>query len=439
MRLLITLYLVVFLQDTFALQSGEWASSATTPGSLRRRLIRVPKLALPLPLISAVVASLKAENPIQAFPIFFETLRTEQRKNTALPVAHKPFEQLSFCEDSLSAQCQARSSTPPPFLLQLTPSACHLDPQDHEGQIRWLQENAVKLKHWKISHGAIYFRSWSLFSDAPGVSQAVTALGLTPCRDPKEVRGPAPLLTGSSTIYETLNNPEDAATHLGLHYEGIPGVMPVSALFSCFQAAETGGEFLLCDGRGVIRDLESQTLANLHSKRLRPTFAVLPDWLAKSPCSFIPFATALHRELLALVTDMTAPTDDFFLDVFPEANNGVSLKLTTHAAPPVLHHPVTNEPVWFSGMDAGHQGNFQRNNPDIVGGQYASEVFDVRYGDGTEISDVDLQHVREACEANTVELALQPGDAVYLDNFTVLHGRKPFTGTRKHTVVWCLD
>ena len=423
--------------------------TTTAPGALRRRLfgdeniVMTPKTGIPLPLISAIVAALKSENLWEAMPIFFKELRNEQSQNTALPIAQKPFSELTFCQDCLSAQRHTRLESKP-FLLELTPSSCQLDPEDSPGQCNWLQENAARLKAWKLTHGAVYFRSWSLFTDADGVSQACKALGLTPCRDPKEIRGPAPLLQGSSTIYETLNNEADAATHLGLHFEGIPGIIPTSALFSCFQPAERGGEFLLSDGRRVFRDLETNTLARLEAKRLRPTFAVVPDWIANSP--FGPWATDLQREVLALVTDLNRPTGDFFLDVFPERNQEESLKLTTHPAIPILLHPVTGDPVWFSGMDAGHQGNFLRQNPHLVsstndtgGGKYASEVFDVRYGDGTEISETDLENVRNACERNTKALAMQPGDAVFVDNFTVLHGRKPFVGTRRHTVVWFLD
>lgn len=93
-------------------------------------------------------------------------------------------------------------------------------------------------------------------------------------------------------------------------------------------------------------------------------------------------------------------------------------------------------------MDAGHRGNFQRDNPHLSresGGKYAEEVFDVRYGNGEEICETDLANVRQACIANTKALLMQPGDACYLDNFAVLHGRRPFEGPRKHTVVWFLD
>lgn len=419
------------------------------PGTLRRRVfgdVKPPKFSLPLPLISAVVAALKEENPFEAIPVFLRVLSQEQSQNTALPIAYKPLSSLSFPTDCISAQQQTRSSPTQPFLMELTPGMLNIQQDDRQGQLEWLQENVSTLKEWKLSHGAVCFKEWDVFKDRKGVDHVSRILG-TPCRDPKEIRGPAPLLDDSSTIYETLNNPNDAATHLGLHYEGIPGIIPTSALFSCFQPADSGGEFLLCDGRQVFRDLDTSTLANLQDRRLRPTFAALPKWIS-SPFIFGENETLRQYwwELLALFTDMTKPTDDFFLDVFPSDDNTVSLKLTTHASVPVIHHPITSQLVWFSGMDAGEQRNFQRDNPHLRNGntndeegKYASEVFDVRYGNGSIISDEDLQSVRQACVQNTRELLMQPGDAVYLDNFAVLHGRKPFRGTRKHTVVWFLD
>ena len=473
------------------------------PGALRRRwledanILMPPKIRLPLPLMSAIVASLKESNPIKAVSIFFQTLwaaaqeeEQQQQQHSAsllLPISHRPFSELHFVEsgDCLRLQDQQRRTKLPSFLLELTmPDCCnaatHDDDDDDDDdyrqcQIQWLQENAELVKDWKIKHGAVYFRSWSIFRDASGVNQAWKALGMTPCRDPKEIRGPTPLLKGSSTLYETLNNPADAQTHLGLHYEGIPGIMPMSALFSCFhEATQGGGEFLVCDGRRVFRDLNQETLARLETKKLQPTFAEIPPWM-----SGMTTGNPIIPEILALLTDMTKPTDDFFLDVFPvdqekDSNNNnkhhhsrqqqqqETLKLTTHPTVPVLYHPVTGQPVWFSGMDAGEKRNFQRDNPHLAGasndhrdtdnndnnnnnnggggGKYASETFDVRYGDdGTEITETDLNNVRQACQKNTIEIAMKPGDAVFLDNFSTLHGRKPFVGSRRHTVVWFLD
>lgn len=432
--------------------------NSNAPGFLRRRLFGQdslpPKIELPLALVSGLVAALNQTNPLQAIPVFFQVMWDEVQSssstNELLPIAYKPFSELEFEPDCLLAQTQARQSNPQPFLYELTPAMCNVDPNNTKEQCQWLQENAERLKELKLSHGAVYLKEWLLFADMDGVQQATKALGGTPCRDPKEIRGGGILsdATTSKMIYETLNNPDDAATHLGLHTENIPGIMPSSALFSCFQQAETGGEFLLCDSRQVFRDLNVTTLANLEARRLRPTFAQLPPWLASPPppLSLLPFATLLHREVLALFTDMTKPTDDFMLDVFPEEEGEASLKLTTHPAVPVLKHPITREPVWFSGIDAGHQGNFQRDNPHLFksnkdgrGGKYASEVFDVRYGNGEPISETDLDYIREAYEQHTVPVRMQPGDAIYLDNFITMHGRKPFQGTRKHTVVWSLD
>jgi hypothetical protein len=273
-----------------------------------------------------------------------------------------------------------------------------------------------------------------LFETAHGVSSAYQALDMTPCRDPKEIRAPAELLSGSSTIYETLNNPDDAATYLGLHNEGIPGIMPSSALFSCFRTADRGGEFLVADARRIFRDMNSTTLAHLEERQLRPTFADIPDWMSIPPwpLSKVPGVTSLYRELLKLATDLTKPTDDFLLDAFPSSSpNETCLKLTTHPATPVIYHPTTHTPVWFSGIDSGHRELFMERNPQLhtSNGKYASEVFDVRYGDGRPVGQDDLTRILEACSKHTVALAMQPGDAVFLDNFCVMHGRLPFEGS----------
>lgn len=322
-----------------------------TPGALRRRIFgEPPKLSLPLPLISAVVAVLKHDNLMDAIPVFFKTLKQEQPKNTALPIAYQPFSSFRFPPDCISAQQQTQTAIRGPFLMNLTPAMVDIEGNDRNAQLKWIEDNVSLLQAWKLSHGAVYFQSWDIFKDEEGVNQVSKLLG-TPCRDPKEVRGPAPLLDGSSTIYETLNNEQDAQTHLGLHYEGIPGIMPTSALFSCFCPAEAGGEFLLCDGRRVFADLNTATLANLEERKLRPTFAELPDWISHSPTAFIFSSETMDRcwrEVLALVTDIMKPTDDFLLGVFP-SDESATLKLTTHASVPVILHPVTSQPIWFSG------------------------------------------------------------------------------------------
>ena len=55
----------------------------------------------------------------------------------------------------------------------------------------------------------------------------------------------------------------------------------------------------------------------------------------------------------------------------------------------------------------------------------------VCFGDGTEIQDTDMHRVLDLAAQFTFDLQWQTGDMVIVDNYLVMHGRRPFTGQRK--------
>eukprot|EP00930_Biecheleria_cincta_P076978 TRINITY_DN64216_c0_g1_i1.p1 TRINITY_DN64216_c0_g1~~TRINITY_DN64216_c0_g1_i1.p1 ORF type:complete len:374 (+),score=68.30 TRINITY_DN64216_c0_g1_i1:83-1204(+) len=57
---------------------------------------------------------------------------------------------------------------------------------------------------------------------------------------------------------------------------------------------------------------------------------------------------------------------------------------------------------------------------------WQARPYQCTWGDGTELSSSELAEIREAHEACKIELPLQKGDLIVLDNLYVQHGRAPF-------------
>lgn len=55
----------------------------------------------------------------------------------------------------------------------------------------------------------------------------------------------------------------------------------------------------------------------------------------------------------------------------------------------------------------------------------------IKFGDGSPLDSEAVLGAIELAKQLTVDLEWQQGDVALLDNFAVMHGRKPFTGTRK--------
>mmetsp|Transcript_30198 Transcript_30198/g.46064 ORF Transcript_30198/g.46064 Transcript_30198/m.46064 type:complete len:273 (+) Transcript_30198:613-1431(+) len=266
------------------------------------------------------------------------------------------------------------------------------------------------------------------------------------CQDPAIILNLRPSLGEEVRhVFEASNHQNDSSTYIGLHNEATPGLVPKSALFACFQAADEGGEFLLCDGRRVLRDVNAQTLANMQARKYRAVFAEIPSWLSSAPGMLrrLPFTNRVHHELISIAADLVTPTNAYELSFLPSKNNddrfrkSNTLALTSQSGSPVARHHKTGEAIWFCNIDTAHRGLFEKRNPNInENGDFTTNAFDVVHGDGGPISEDDVNNIESAMNKNTREIAMKPGDGVFLDNWITMHGRKRFTGTRKHAIVW---
>ena len=73
--------------------------------------------------------------------------------------------------------------------------------------------------------------------------------------------------------------------------------------------------------------------------------------------------------------------------------------------------------------------------PDTSGASKLNRT-DMYYGDGSEISKEDLEHIDAVTRKNLVYVKMEAGDVVLVDNYQVMHGRDVFEGERLHAVTW---
>lgn len=102
----------------------------------------------------------------------------------------------------------------------------------------------------------------------------------------------------------------------------------------------------------------------------------------------------------------------------------------------VLRHPVTGEMSFFNQVQLHHVYCLDSDVRSSLLSIYRREDLPrhVYYGDGTEITDGEMDHVGEIYEKNAVRFKWQEGDMASLDNMLVAHARDSFVGPRKIVV-----
>lgn len=98
--------------------------------------------------------------------------------------------------------------------------------------------------------------------------QFYETLGMHPCLDPLHSVSARPTIEGeggasskkSSAVYEAVNKESRKNFFIGMHNEFVGTRAPRAAAFVCFKAAETGGEFLIADGRKIFADIDDDVM-----------------------------------------------------------------------------------------------------------------------------------------------------------------------------------
>jgi len=297
-------------------------------------------------------------------------------------------------------------------------------------------QNKAEINKRLRDHGCVVLRGFETTKQPGGFEHMWKTLGFEACLDPLHTVAGRPVVSGKNAIYEAVNKPSRAKFFVGMHNEMVGKRTVRKAAFVCFQAADKGGEFLVCDGHRMLRDLDDDFLERLYSRKIRFSSAQLPMGFMDSTGPLQPLLEPAVKALLGAIVDFKV---DFDVEMFWNRVDGQRV-IQAHAPPqpPVIRHPETGLATWFCNIHS-HSAKLRDERdgvlPETTGSSQLNKS-DVFYGDGAVIEDADLRHLDAVTRKNTIKLAMKPGDVVFVDNYRAMHGRETFEGPRKHAVTW---
>ncbi len=320
----------------------------------------------------------------------------------------------------------------------------------------WLEGRRDWALHALTEHGALLFRGFGV--DDPRAFERL-ARAVTPALQ-NDYLGTSPRDRLTDHVFTASELPPyyPIPQHCEMSFLPRP---PSHLFFWCDVPPEgPGGETPLVDVRRVLRDLAPPVRARFEQRGIR----IIRNYSGPEGGSPFDLWKLKRWDEMFQTTDRatverSCRDSGFDYRWLP----GGRLRLVSHQ-PAVREHPQTGEPGWFNHSQVFHlssaAGEYRRiaarrEDPvdrwrylALAGFARAAVALKSRltatedqamhctFGDGSPISDADMEAVRDAIWRNLVSYRWEKGDVVAIDNFAVAHGRMPYTGPRRVAVCW---
>ena len=317
----------------------------------------------------------------------------------------------------------------------------------------WVGENRDELESRLGEYGAVLFRGFGI--EGPRDFEKI-ALNFEPELE-DEYLGTSPRESLTDYVYEASGLPGyyPIPQHCEMTFVKNP---PRRLFFSCLTAPTPGtGQTPLVDFRKVYRQMDDDVLQRFVDGGIR----IIRNYSGpETPSGFDLWELKRWDDIFGTeeksVVEQKCDEQGFDWTWRDEDR----LRLV-HDQDAVREHPESGEPVWFNHSQVFHlsaaPGEFKRiffnaqSTPKIFGlwqvsramvwmkrnfTETENQALHCTYRDGTEIPLEDMEHLRDVIWENMVAYSWQPGDIVAIDNFSVSHGRLPFSGDRRIAVAW---
>ena len=272
-------------------------------------------------------------------------------------------------DDIVTVQAKCKKQPLPEFAPEIS---CTKDlkiaADDTAAQLQYFRDNRKRILQMMQDHSCVVFRDFSLMKTQEGFQEYYAALGMKTCLDPLHSVSARPTVNGdkNSPVYEAVNKESRKNFFIGMHNEFVGTRAPRAAAFCCFKAAETGGEFLVADGRRLFRDLSPGLLQTLYQRQIRYSVMELPffGWMDNLP---EPLQGPIGGMVKGLVSAAINAKVDFDVELLWQ-NGGYDntriLQARAPRQPPIVAHPVTGDPTWFCNVHS-HSSKLRRDREQV--------------------------------------------------------------------------
>ena len=283
----------------------------------------------------------------------------------------------------------------------------------------WLKENKIFIELKLEEHGAIIFKDLPV-KTAEDFDQFVSSFNYDTFTYEESLSN-AVRINKTNKVFTANEAPREV--EIFLHHEmAQTPTYPKNIFFFCKSASETGGETPLCRSDQLYEELlkEDKTLIESFEK-----FGVIYNSIMSSGDELISGQGRSWQKTLGVSTKNDAEAKLSELGYSWDWIEGDNLSVTTKPL------KATKE------LENGKKSFFNQVIAASLGWKKSSknQIAPVRFGNNQEIDQLAIEHISELAQSLTLLRSWQDNDILLIDNYRVMHGRKPFSGNKNREVL----
>jgi alpha-ketoglutarate-dependent taurine dioxygenase len=284
--------------------------------------------------------------------------------------------------------------------------------------VAWTGENRESVTSELRRHGALLFRGFG-FAELEEFESFSRAL--CPALQSSYAGGNSPRHRVAGAVFTSTEYPK--AERISLHNEAsYLKEMPRVIMFFCQRPASTGGQTPVADCRKILAGVRDDVRRRFIEKKVRYVNNLHGgDGVGRS------WQQAFESEDRAVV-EQRLREGGYDYRWKPDGSLQTSMVCAA-----VARHPETGEESWINQAEQWHPSGLPPRTRRALQSLMSEEDFphNATFGDGSPLSEPELEHIREVMRAEEKVFEWQAGDVLVCDNLLVAHGRLPYEGERR--------